>query len=119
MMPHSIVVIIPAAHHAAMTQLGQALGYGPDNFGVELSASGNAPATHFATHTWAQPGGQFHQLVLAVNAGITPPGLEPFAAALASTETRIVENSQDALTNWNAALAERGLKKVSIASELT
>lgn len=118
MIPHSVVVIVPAAHHAAMAQLGQALGYGPNNFSVELSASGNAPATHFGTHTWAQPGGQFHQLVLAVQAGVTPPGLEPFSAALSETETRLVENSQDALTNWNAALTERGLKKVLTGSEL-
>lgn len=111
-MTNSVVMIVPSPHRAALNGLGQQMGYGPDTWNVPLSASGALPTTHYGTHTWEQAGGQFRQLRLAVQAGITPPGLEPYAAALASLYVRAVEDSLDASSNWQAALTETGLEVI-------
>lgn len=112
-MINSVVLIVPAQYREQLNALGEVLGYGPDSYNVDLSASGLAPATHFGAHSWEQPGGQFHALRVAVQAGVTPPGLEAHADALRSITVRAVENSTDALSNWTAALADDNLKEIA------
>ena len=51
---HSLVLIVPASLKDAANQMGQAIGWTGDNLSVPLSASGNAPATHYGCHAWAQ-----------------------------------------------------------------
>ena len=97
----------------ALNQLGETLGFGPENWSVALSPTGDAPATHYGTHVWEAPGGAFHQLRTAVEAGLTPPGLEAYAAALASLSVRAQEGSTDASANWTAACAALALSPVA------
>lgn len=52
--PHSLVLIVPSPLKDAANSMGQIIGWTGDNLSVPLSASGNAPATHFACHAWAQ-----------------------------------------------------------------
>lgn len=108
-MVNSVVLICPQQHRAALNALGEALGYGPETFSRGLSAGGAAPATHYGTHTWAQPGGAFMALADAVAAGQTPAGLEAYADALASMSVRIDAGAAAAAQNWDAALTSAGL----------
>lgn len=112
-MTASVVMIAPAEHRASLNALGEAMGYGPDNWNVALSALGASPATHWGTHIWETADGQFRQLRLTVQAGQTPPGLEAYAAALQSLTFRVEETTLDALSNWNAACAEHSLAPVA------
>lgn len=111
---NSVVMIVPAAHLAAMNALAENMDYGANNFSNALSASGAEPATHYGTHLWEQLDGQFRQLRLAVQAGITPPGLEAFDAALKSLIIHAVENDTQSVKNWTDALAVAGLKEVVV-----
>lgn len=52
--PHSLVLIVPSPLKDAANSVGQIIGWTGDNLSVPLSASGNAPATHWACHSWAQ-----------------------------------------------------------------
>lgn len=54
MKPISCALVIPAANLAEMNAIGEALGYGPGNISVPLSANGLDPATHYGCHTWAE-----------------------------------------------------------------
>lgn len=51
---HSVVLIVPAALHAKANALAEAMGYGPNNYSIQLSADGTAPASHWGLHVWAQ-----------------------------------------------------------------
>lgn len=117
---HSVVMIIPEPRKADAETLAIKLGYAVQDgtFSVDLSSSGSEPATHFGAHAWASPGGQFYQLCLAVQAGVTPPGLESNADALKALYIRVVEDSSDAMGNWQATLAETGLQVIRPAASL-
>jgi hypothetical protein len=112
MTANSVAMIAPAAQRDALNALGEALGYGPQNWNVPLSADGLPPATHWGTHLWEQPGGQFQQMRAAVQAGQTPPGLEAYAAALNAVSFRVAEASLNARANWDAALAAASLTAI-------
>jgi hypothetical protein len=86
----SIVMVTPVSDRAAMDALAEALGYGPDTFRVNVGPEG-AP-THAGMHAWAEDGGEFHQLVTAVLAGVCPPALAPHADML----FRLLIGDQDA-----------------------
>lgn len=109
----SVVLIAPAAFRAELNMAGEALGYGPQTFSVELSATGLTPATHYGTHTWAQPGGTFVGLAESVLAGQTPAGLEAHAAALSALSVRIEDGAAAAAANWAAALTAAGLSQIA------
>lgn len=106
---NSVAIICPDSHRATLNALGEAMGYGPDNWNVPLSSGGRAPATHWGTAMWEQPGSTLHGLRLAVQAGQIPPGLEPYDAALRSLLFRL---GAPASENWRAALHSAGLAQI-------
>ena len=72
-MTHSTVLIIPAELHAEANALGEAMGWGPNNYSVPLSATGAEPATHYGLHTWVED--SFLTLIEGVEQGAMPEGL--------------------------------------------
>jgi hypothetical protein len=65
----SIVLVVTAGARNAAHALATALGHQPADgitYGIPLSPTGAEPATHFATHTWAQA--SFVAQLLAVGA---------------------------------------------------
>lgn len=49
----STVLILPDALRDEGNRMGAAMGWGPENFSVPLSADGSEPATHWGLHAWA------------------------------------------------------------------
>jgi hypothetical protein len=111
-MTNSVVMIVPAVHTETLNALGDNLGYGPNTWNVPLSASGASPATHYGTHVWEVSGSQFQGLRMAIQAGITPPGLEAYAIELASVYVKVADLSTISQISWAEALAENNLVKI-------
>jgi hypothetical protein len=65
---HSVVLITTLRDKA--NALGEAMGWGPNNFSVPLSADGQNPATHWGLHAWVQD--TFQTLI---ESGTYPPEL--------------------------------------------
>lgn len=49
----STVLILPDDLKDEGNRMGDAMGWGPENFSVALSSDGSAPATHWGLHAWA------------------------------------------------------------------
>ena len=64
----SAVLILPVAQVETGNAVAEAMGWGPNNYGVPLSASGEA--THYGLHAWASDG--FREMV---ETGFYPPEL--------------------------------------------
>lgn len=64
----SAVLILPVAQVETGNAVAEAMGWGPNNYGVPLSASGEA--THYGLHAWASDG--FCQMI---ETGFYPPEL--------------------------------------------
>ncbi len=64
----SAVLILPVDQVATGNAVAEAMGWGPNNYGVPLSASGEA--THYGLHAWASDG--FREMV---ETGFYPPEL--------------------------------------------
>jgi hypothetical protein len=105
----SCVLILPIDQVETGNAVGVAMGWGPNNFSVPLSADGYLPATHYGLHSWVEP--WFKDLI---ESGEYPPQL---------AESDITEQQyQDMLAvlvysfwddyvgHWDAVLAEQGLE---------
>ena len=64
----STVLILPLDQVATGNAVAEAMGWGPNNYSVPLSADGSEPATHYGLHAWA--GNEFEQMVVT---GYYPP----------------------------------------------
>ena len=64
----STVLILPIAQVDTGNAVAEAMGWGPNNYSVPLSADGSEPATHYGLHAWA--GDEFEQMV---ETGYYPP----------------------------------------------
>ena len=64
----STVLILPLDQVATGNAVAEAMGWGPNNYSVPLSADGSEPATHYGLHAWA--GNEFEQMV---ETGYYPP----------------------------------------------
>lgn len=49
----SCVLLLPLDLRDEGNRMGAAMGWGPENFSVPLSADGSEPATHWGLHAWA------------------------------------------------------------------
>lgn len=117
-MKNSVVMIIDKDNAPIINAIAEGFGYGPGTLSVPLSATGSEPATHYGSQAPETPGTLFHQLRVAVQAKVTPPGLEAQASALSALYVRVIEDSDDAQVNWLAALAETGLHVIRPATSL-
>ena len=85
------------------------MGWGPNNYSVPLSPTGEAPVTHYGLHAWAEQ--SFVDLMEGASAGVIPQveGL---------TKTKVVEVLQALVTSirttsdghWASVLDTEGLK---------
>jgi hypothetical protein len=100
----SVVLIVPADRRAEAEEAGRLLGYTDQEYAVELSPSGEAPATHYALHSWARQA--FTDLLTGSRAA--RPELASVLPALT------VSIAPAAAGHFEAALAAAGLKRVTM-----
>jgi hypothetical protein len=67
----STVLILPVDQVDTGNAVAEAMGWGPSNYSIPLSADGRDPVTHYGLHTWATEG--FRDMI---EAGYYPPELE-------------------------------------------
>lgn len=75
---YSVVLVLSDNLRQQGNELAEAMGYGPDNYSVPLSATGQEPATHYGLHTWAS-----QAFVDILAADEMPAHLSQFAAVKA------------------------------------
>ena len=97
----SAVIIVPATALAAGNALGEAMGWGPENFTVALSATGSSPATHYLCR--AEVGPSFADLLA------DPP---PVAAAVLPLVMIDMRETDDPYAHAMDVLAAQGLQLV-------
>lgn len=126
----SALLIIPVPLRAAANAVGDAMGWGPENYTVPLSSDGET-VTHYACRTDVQP--SFLAILLSAGydltrAGLTPEQIEAVQAALdAMPEPPVIPAGVGAVLNaldidlsetlWGAdharaAMATRGLSEL-------
>ena len=101
----SAVLIIPEAQRTKANALGEALGHGPNNYSVALSATGAEPATH-----WGGCGevtDDFIAMIADAAQGNPPADLAEVLGTL------IADFRADADGHFDAVLNANGLKMVA------
>lgn len=127
-MTTSALLIIPAHLRAAANAVGDAMGWGPNNYdGMALSADGGATITHWACRTDVEP--SFLGTLLAAGYDLSRAGLTPdqIAAIPPMPEGTIIPSGVGAVLNaldidlsdylWgadhaDAAMVAKGLTRV-------
>lgn len=104
---YSASIVIPAASQSDGNAFAEALGWGPNNFSVPLSANGQEPATHYGCHTRANQ--TFVDMVGSAQQGEFPP--VPNAATIFPLLSIKIEQAEGA-PSWQALLAELGLQRI-------
>lgn len=107
----SCVLILPDDQLATGNAVGEAMGLGPNNFSVALSADGLEPATHWGLHAWVSEA--FEAMIETgvyppevADAGITKADYDAMLAVLISSFWTDYEN------HFSTVCAENGLKIV-------
>jgi hypothetical protein len=107
----STVLILPNAQVATGNAVAQAMGWGPSNYSIALSANGTAPATHYGLHAWASE--DFRQMVETgyyppelAQVGITEAAFQAMLAALISSFL------PDYMGHFDSVTAANGLQVV-------
>lgn len=112
----STVLILPAAQVATGNAVANAMGWGPDNYSVPLSANGLEPATHYGLHAWASP--EFRQMI---EAGFYPPQVAEAGIDKATFDAMmavlIYSFWPDYAGHFATIIAENGLQIVEPADE--
>lgn len=127
----SAVLIIPAALRSAANALGAAMGWGPENYTVPLSASGEAPATHWLCRTdvtldfqatllaagydLARAGldaGQIAEVQAALDAMEAPPAIPPGAGAVIIALDMDLSDTLWGADHAEAVLTARGVRRI-------
>lgn len=121
----SAVLIIPASLQAKGNLVSVAMGhdtYPGSTYSLPLSASGQEPATHYGTHTWATE--QFVGLIQHVASGGDLPPAPWEAVGLMEQDVRDVvsalilttrQDVSDARSHWEATLAANSLRQIVTA----
>jgi len=115
---HSAVLIVAAASRYICNQLAEALGYGPNNYSVPLSADGNGPATYFGCR--AQVNEVFVEMVSSASQGSLPEidGMTPQEVAGAFMAMSIdIQPAGDAYNHFVSYTQSLGLTFVSQQDE--
>lgn len=95
----SAVLIIPAPYKSAANVVGEAMGWGPDNYTVPLSSNGTS-ITHYACRTDITQG--FLDLLE------TPPDIPGVATVLAALDVNL-SDSLWGIDHMNEVLSQKGL----------
>jgi hypothetical protein len=109
----SCVLILPANQVATGNAVGEAMGWGPDNYSVALSADGSEPATHWGLHAWAQDSVQ-----ALLESGVYPPELAQAGVTQAAYEAMmavlIFSFQGDTAGHFDAVCEANGLQMVAV-----
>jgi len=108
----STVLIVPASLRAEANMLGEAMGWGPNNYSVPLSATGAEPASHFGLHAWAEQ--SFVDLMRGLGQGIVPPvqGMTP-AQVVGVVSALVTSIRLDSSGHWDDVIAAQNLQVVT------
>jgi hypothetical protein len=110
----SCILTIPANLRDKANALGEAMGWGPDNYSVALSPKGTEPATVYLSHL-ANAQDDFLALLEAAGKGEMPDTLdyppEDFAAVLTALT---VDLAGDPFGHFEAFTATAGLEPVNV-----
>ena len=71
----NIVLLVPDSLRDTANGLGEAMGWGPNNYSILLSADGSEPATHWSLNI-AQASPDFLAMLEAAGEGQMPSGLD-------------------------------------------
>lgn len=71
----NVVLVIPAVLLDKANALGEAMGWGPNNYSIPLSADGSEPATHWSLNI-AEASPDFLAMLEGAAEGQMPQGLE-------------------------------------------
>jgi len=102
----NIVLLVPDSLREKANDLGEAMGWGPNNYSIALSADGSEPATHWSLNL-AQAGPDFLEMLEMAGQGQMPEGLE---FALADFDAVISDLSVWLNSTYNEAIEAMGLK---------
>jgi hypothetical protein len=110
----STVLILPADQVDTGNAVAEAMGWGPSNYSIPLSANGRVPVTHYGLHTWATD--SFRDMI---EAGYYPPELEQagidektFAAMTAALVSSFWPDYTD---HFATVIKESGLQQIEVA----
>jgi hypothetical protein len=95
----SVVLLVPAALRDSANELGELMGWGPNNYSVPL-VSGDV-VTHYGLHTWAE-----QSFVEMVEGKALPAGLESFEPVVDALIMSVREISDG---HFFDVIAEHGL----------
>lgn len=105
----SCVLILPAGLRDAGNALGDAMGWGPDNYSVALSPSGDAPATHYGLHAWVA-----QAFLDTLDAGVLPDGLDFPQADFDAVMAELVVSVRNVMDgHFDGVCADQGLALVA------
>lgn len=106
------VLIIPDAYRDAANALGEAMGWGPNNYSIPLSTGGVDPATHWGVA--ADTGGDFAALVAGAKQGVFPEGIDRIEAVMVNLFVAFNHDEAypTAREHFAAVLVERGLVRI-------
>lgn len=105
----SAVLTVPVASREDANTLGEAMGWGPDNYSVPLGPVGGEDVTHYGLHAWAEQ--SFVDTLGAAAGGHLPvvPGMTPQqVGGVLSALVFSVRTSSEG--HWASVLADRGLE---------
>jgi len=111
---YSAVLVVSADNQAIGNQLAEALGHGPNNYSVPLSADGSEPATHFGCR--AQVNEVFVAMVQGASQGSLPEidGMAPQEVAQAFMAMSIdIQQTDDPYNHFVSYTQSLGLTFVS------
>lgn len=104
---YSAVLIMPVEHRDAINLLGQAMGWGPENYSVPLSPDGNEPITHCGCRSMADV--VFPALMQAP----PPEAVEAGASELLTLLHVDLRADDDRSNHFEEAAAALGLRRVA------
>lgn len=109
----STVLILPDVLRDEGNRMGAAMGWGPDNFSVPLSADGGPPPTHWGLHAWAAD--TFPDLLASA---VVPPELAEAGFTQAEWDAiragMIQSYWTDYTDHFNTVIAENSLAVVNV-----
>jgi hypothetical protein len=110
----STVLILPANQVATGNAVAEAMGWGPSNYSITLSADGREPVTHYGLHTWATEG--FRDMI---ETGYYPPELEQAGidekTFTAMTAVLVSSFWPDYTDHFATVIKESGLQQIEVA----
>lgn len=100
----SAVLIVPADMLEPANALGEAMGWGPNNYSVQLSAAATLPATHYGCR--AEVTQTFIDMIK------TPPEDNPEAAYVISKLLYDFSESEDGHDHFTRVITEHNLNRI-------